>query len=173
MVAIVIDENKQFSKALKKASRDLDDLTLPMSLIAREWFKSNKAIFTLQGYGKYEPYKNRSYEDWKIKTFGKISIMKSSGALEKSITDPSDRFSVNQITNKKTLTVGSKVLSKGGAPYGIYLQNGTKFMSARPTVLFGTEQVAPAVLNKRVDNWARILEQYVLQKSKSFGTIKK
>ena len=107
-----------------------------------------------------------------MKQFGKIQVLKVSGQLERSLTNPSDKFSVNQITNKKTLTVGTKVLSKNGAPYAIYLQNGTKFMKARPPVLFGTEQVAPTRLNKRVSNWGLILRTYVLQKSKTFGTIK-
>ena len=171
MVTLTVDKNKEFERALKEASRKLDDLRIPLSIIAKEWFKSNKAIFALGGYGKYAKY-SKGYEKWKMKQFGSIQVLKVSGALEKSLTNPTDKFSVNTITNKKTLTVGTKVLSKGGAPYAIYLQNGTKFMKARPPVLFGTEQVAPTKLNVRVSNWGLILRTYVLQKSKSFGTIK-
>lgn len=170
MVRIVVDENRQFQRAINKASKKLDDLRIPLGLISREWFKSNKAIFTLGGFGKYEAY-SPSYMKWKLKNVGNISVMKVTGKLERSITDPSDRYSVNEITNKKELTLGTKVVSKRGAPYAIYLQNGTKFMPARPPVLFGHEQVAPSKLNKRVSNWAKILETYMLQKSGEFGTV--
>ena len=171
MVTLTVDPNKEFEKALKDASRKMDDLRIPMSLIAKEWFKSNRAIFSTAGYGKYEKYKS-NYAKWKMKQFGRIQVLKVSGQLEKSLTNPRNEFSVNQIINKKTLIVGTKVLSKKGAPYAIYLQNGTKFMKARPPVLFGTEQIAPTKLNKRVSNWGLILRAYVLQKSKTFGTIK-
>lgn len=168
---ITVDQDGGFNRALKKVTKSLDDLRLPLSLIAREWFKSNVAIFSLAGYGKYEEY-SPSYEDWKIKKFGKVSVLKVSGRLEKSITDPADKYAVNEITNKKILTLGTKVVSSKGAPYAVYLQNGTKFMSARPSVLFGNEQVAPSSLNKRLENWAKILSVYNLQKSKPIGKVR-
>ena len=171
MVTITVDPQKRFHNAITKATKELDDLRVPLSLISRSWFKGNKAIFSLAGEGKYEKLSGK-YRKWKIAKLGGIKILRRSGSLEKSLTSPSDAYSVNNIANNKVLTVGTKVLSPSGRPYAIYLQNGTKFMPARPPVLIGPEQVAPASMRKQMDNWARILEQYVLQKSKQFGDVK-
>ena len=92
----------------------------------------------------------------------------ATGKLGKSMTDPSSSDSVATIVNKKTLLLGTKVKSKRGAPYAFFLHFGTKKMKARPLVLFGSEQVAPRAINKRVENWAKMLGKYIRDVSGGF-----
>lgn len=155
---------------MTKVAKEVEDLRVPLAIISKQWFKSNNAIFSLSGYGKYAKFSSQ-YESQKVKKYGGIKVLRASGKLQKSLTSPSDRFAVNQILNKKILIVGTKVVSKNGAPYAIYLQNGTKSMPARPPVLFGNEQVAPSSTNNRIKIWEQTLLDYALKKSVSMGKI--
>lgn len=163
-----IDPHKQFFKALKKAQQEVADLTEPLKEISDSWFKSNQAIFALKGPGKYVDLAP-STKKQKAKTGSVYPILERSGKLKQSITNPSDSHAVSDISNKNSLTVGTRVTSKG-SPYAIFIHHGTKKMPARPVVLFGAEQVAPTVLNKRVSLWERMLTDYVKQVSGGFAS---
>lgn len=147
---------------MESAVAQVSNLTVPLTLIAKQWFQSNKAIFTLQGPGKYDDldfYNPKGkYKKQKLSKWGFVyPILKASGMLEKSLTDPSDPESFNMIINNNQLIVGTTV------KYAQYLQEGTSFMPPRPVVLYGAEQVAPDSLNQRRDIWIRILQDYVGQ----------
>ncbi len=158
-----VDPNQEFQKAIKKASKDVDDLTIPFGDIASSWYKSNRAIFALKGPGKYADL-SELYKPRKKAAVGFLyPILKRSGALEKSITEPSDRYAINRIVNKMTLILGSSI------PYGPHHQFGTKHMPARPWVLIGAEQTAPEELNRRLGAWIQTIENYVVQKSLAAG----
>ncbi len=161
----VVDSDKKFSQAIKDALEQVDDLTIPFTLIAKSWFKSNKAIFALKGPGKYQDLSPK-YKKQKQKSVGFVyPILRRSGVLEESVTNPASPNSINLILNKNTLVLGTKV------PYGAYHQFGTSKLPARPFVLIGAEQVSPPELNRRVDAWIEIVKDYVLQASRSAGTL--
>lgn len=166
-----VDSEKRLDKAIKKAIKEVEDLTLPFSLISKSWFKGNRSIFDMgrKGPGKYEDYDGgaeSAYATRKKKTYGFVyPMLVASGKLKESMINPNSSDSINSVINKKTLELGTSVTSAAGAPYPSYLHYGTKFMPARPVVLFGSEQVAPSELNKRVSIWVKIIEDYVLQVS--------
>ena len=163
VVKFEVDVDKEFKRALESAAKAVGDLTIPLTLITQSWFKSNRAIFDLKGPGKYEDL-NKDYKPRKRAAVGFVyPILKRTGALERSITDPKDSDAISEIINGKTAILGSKI------PYGPYHQLGTKKMPARPFVLIGAEQTAPPELNKRRDAWVALIEKFVLDKSSQFG----
>lgn len=158
MLDIKVDPNAKLRKAIGAAAAKVGDLTLPLNLISREWFKSNRAIFSLAGAGKYVDL-SVLYKKAKKRDVGFVyPILKKSGALEKSITDPGDDGAVSYIINRISLALGTSV------PYAVYHHEG-RGQPKRPVVLFGNEQVAPGALNKRVKIWETILMDYAKQVS--------
>lgn len=156
-----VDPQSKLREFLSEAYQKMGDLTVPLQLIAQQWFKSNAAIFTLQGPGGYVDL-TELYKKFKTKHLGSpYPILKLSGQLEASITNPGDANAISQIINKVSLTVGTRVQSAAGASYAYFLHNGTSKMPARPVVLFGNEQVAPQALNNRIESWRQILSKWV------------
>lgn len=162
-----VDPDKKLDAAFKQAMAEVDDLTIPLTLITRSWFKSNRAIFSLKGPGKYadlsEPYKIR-----KEKEVGFIyPILVKSGALANSMINPGDPHSVSQILDKQQLILGTSV------SYGYVHQYGSKKKNipSRPFVLVGGEQaVAPEIDNRR-EAWIAILNDYVMQVAARVGQV--
>lgn len=183
MISWEVDPDKKFERALKVANRELSDLTIPYKLMTREWFKGNRSIFDegRKGPGKYADL-SPSYKRAKKKAIGSpYPILrgfvrlsggrgKKSGKLAKSMLEPGDKGAVNFIVNKKILVLGTSVTSKDGSPYPGFLHFGTSKMPARPFVLIGGEQVATKQVNKRRENWIKLLEDFAIQKSKGFAT---
>lgn len=154
MVKFVVDPGKEFQSAIASASEKVDDLTIPLTLIAQSWFKTNRAIFSLKGPGKYKDLSEK-YKKIKARKFGSpYPILLASGRLAASITVPGASESINKILNKKNLILGTTT------PYAAPLQFGSKFMPARPMVLIGSEQVSPEGVNRRLEAWVKILAKY-------------
>lgn len=179
-----VDPDKRLEKAIKKASKQLDDLTIPYRLMTREWYKGNRSIFDegRKGPGKYIDLSPK-YKKAKTKAIGspypilrgflkpKGQPASKSGRLAKSMTDPSDAGTVATIVNKKILVLGTKVTGKGGVPYPRILHLGLGRMPGpRPFVLIGGEQVATNQVNKRRENWVELLSDYVKQVSEGFAS---
>lgn len=152
-------EDKEFRQTIKEASEKVSDLRVPFSIIRREFFRGNKAIFNLKGPGKYEDYKNtkggKAYRLLKRRLLGsEYPLLKLTGTLEASLTNQKDQNAVDRVS-KLELTMGTKV------PYAVYHQTGTKKMAKRPVLLIGPEQVAPPSLSKRRDLWIQTIKNYV------------
>lgn len=163
MVNYQVDPDKKFQAAITAALKEVSDLTIPYTLITKSWFKGNRAIFALKGPGKYVDL-TPGYKKQKKKAVGFVyPILRRSGALERSITEPGDPASISLIINKTTLILGTKV------PYGKYHQFGTKRLPKRPFILVGAEQVSPPDLNRRREAWLQIISDYVMQASRKFG----
>lgn len=155
-----VDPDKSFQKAMSDAIRGIQDLTIPFILITKEWFQGNKSIFAIAGKGKYADLSS-DYKKYKTRKYGSpYPILKASGRLEASITDPTSADSMAVILNKTSLTLGSRI------PYGPYLQFGTNRMPARPFILLGVEQVSTGAINKRQENWLKLVTDYVDQVTK-------
>lgn len=163
---IEVDPKNSLQKTLQSIAASATDLTLPLNLIAQQWFKSNRAIFTLKGPGQYADL-TPAYKKFKVRHLGSAyPILRLSGALEASLTDPTDGSAVNYIINKVSLALGTRVASAEGAPYGYFLHHGTSKMKARPVVLFGNEQIAPGALKGRVEQWRKIILDHVVREGK-------
>lgn len=166
---VEVDPGAELQKTLQGISTRVSDLTIPLGLIGQQWFKSNRAIFTLKSAGKYFDLTEK-YANFKIRHLGsQYPILRLTGKLEASITDPSDENAVGYIINKISLALGTRVATESGAPYAWFLHHGTAKMRARPVVLFGNEQVAPGALSNRVEQWKKILLDYVVKVSKQRG----
>jgi len=160
-----VDPQKALAKTLRQAAKQVSDLTIPLTLISQQWFKSNRAIFTLKSHGAYVDL-SPLYKKWKAAKLGSpYPILKLTGKLEDSITDPTSPFAVSYILSKTDLFVGSKVgyagvHHKGSRKRGIPI---------RPVVLFGNEQVAPGALKNRIKTWEKIVMKYVADVSGATG----
>ncbi len=160
-----VDPGAVLQNALKIALQSVQDLTIPYRLITNDWFRSNRAIFTLKGPGKYTDLSEK-YKIQKQKAVGFVyPILKRSGLIEKSITDPSDPNSINLIINGSTLILGTKV------SYAPYHQFGTKTLPVRPVIFTNGEQSSPNDMYNRSGAWAKIITDYVLQVSAKVGKV--
>lgn len=164
-IKFTVDPGEKFSQAIQDALSQVDDLTLPYTLIAKSWFQSNKALFTLKSPGKFVDLSEK-YKKNKQKAVGFIyPILKRSGALELSITDPTDTNSINLIINKQTLLLGTKIFYAPTHQFGSVKSN----VPARPFLLIGAEQTGPEEFNKREAAWIAIIASYVAQVSAKFA----
>lgn len=161
-VTVEIQNERAFNAAIARAKAVTDDLRIPLTLIAKRWFKGNQAIFQLAGTGKYddlaESYKKRKQAKWGFT----YPILKASGALERSITQATDSNAVSEIINKDTLLLGTRI------EYGIYHQSrdARSRLPRRPFLFVGDEPFAPNESRKNPEIWLNILNDFVVQKLK-------
>lgn len=186
MLKFEIDPDSEFGKSINIAIKDVGDLRAPFGLIKQSWFKGNRSIFdeNRSSAGKYADLSDKPFRAfWKnkrgfaalysggYKEYKKVNvgftypILESSGKLKRSITVPNADGAISNITSKTKLELGTDVKSEDGEFYAGHLHFGTRKMPARPVLLLGVEQVAPNKINKRVENWVRMISQYVLDKT--------
>jgi len=163
----VVDPGKKFSAALKDAQEKSVDLTVPLQLIARQWFKSNRAIFALKGKGKYADLSPK-YKLLKRRIIGsEYPILEFSGALKESITNPKDSHAISLVINKTGIVLGTSI------PYAPHLHFGTnRPMPARPVVMIGAEQTGPDEFNERESLWILEIEKHIAESTKQIGETK-
>lgn len=161
-IQIVVDPKKLLGKKFEKAIDEIEDLRVPLRSIQESWHRGNASIFAIGGPGKWADLTPR-YKTWKRRVLGsEYPILFLSGSLKMALTDPKDAQAVGRFPTKKTLLIG---VNPDNKVFG-YLNSGTKKMRARPFIILGVEQTAPAALNKRVEIWTKILRDYVLQVSR-------
>jgi phage gpG-like protein len=183
-ISYTVENDEAFQKALEKAFKETGDLTLPLRAIARDFYKSQRAIFQLKSSGKYPDYTGpkvkdtwktpgrpemrtrdgslTAYQNYKKKRFGFIyPMLKASGALEASTTSESGPDSIFEIT-PNSLTIGT------GLPYAAFHQFGTSKMPMRKFLFIGPE--APenvSATRGRLDRWLKIIEDHVSEKMRT------
>lgn len=180
-IDIKVDTNGDFGREFRKAMGAVSDLTVPLRLITKSWFKSNKAIFKLKGPGKYKDLSTKpffawwepkgsslrtkylnGYRSYKTAKYGfAYPILKATGTLEDSLTSAGALGSIANIINKNSLVLGTSI------PWAVFHQSDeprTK-MPFRPMVLIGSEQVAqgiPGFTNRHLA-WIETIKSYVEQ----------
>lgn len=165
-VSYVVDPEQRFIKALERAKRETQDLRVPLTMISKDWFKTNRTIFQLKSPGKYVDLKESTKKQKKAKYGFIYPILKATGRLEASITQPTGVDSINEIINKAALILGTKV------PYAGFLQFGTRNMPSRPMVFFGPESKewgTDKSFKIRPTQWLNILNSYILAKMGGVG----
>lgn len=177
MLNIEVDVDKKIPELLRQAKEAGVNLTIPFTLIAKSWFKANRSIFTQPGPGRYPDLggfnpnapawkgakiTRRTYAKFrKLKEHGFVyPLMRASGALESSITDPTDSNSINLIINQNTLYLGTRVEY---APYHQSPAPRSK-IPFRPIVFIGVEQLATTEQRNEYTRWINILEDSIQQK---------
>ena len=164
----VVDNDRRFRDAIKRAKKVTDDLRVPLTLIAKDFHTSEKAIFALKGPGQY-PDLSLRYKKTKQKAVGFIyPILRRTGRLEGSLVDPTHPDSISEIINKDTLFLGTKV------PYGIFHQSDRprSKIPLRKFLFIGPEAPRFAkgdALKGRAQRWLQIMNRFVLKKLEQQG----
>jgi phage gpG-like protein len=191
-----LENDARFKQTLKDAGEVVNDLRIPFGLISRDFYRSERAIFKLQGPGLYPPFKNsvrkqyeqdgvgvkrlspkkqfdvvRSiYQERKKKKYGfDYPLLVASGKLAASITQPNAPFSINQIGNM-FMVIGTSV------PYGIYHQSDSprKVIPQRKFVFIGPEAPSFATSDQqgRLERWLGYIEDYAIKSYIKKGIVK-
>lgn len=167
-VSYVVDPENKFKEAIKRAKLETSDLRIPLTLIAKDWFNTNRTIFNLKGPGRYRDLKPNTKAQKKRKFGFVYPILEASGKLSASVTQPTNANAVNEIINKAMLVVGTSV------PYAGFLQFGTKNMPSRPFVFFGPESRewgSDKTFAVRPTQWLNIINSFILEKLGAVGEV--
>lgn len=187
-----VENDARFKQMLRNAASVSEDLRVPFGLISRDFYRSQRAIFKLQGPGLYPPFKNSvrasslgggegkgsrrreevditksPYQKRKLKKFGfDYPLLVATGRLAASITQPSAPGSVNQIT-KLSFIVGTTVR------YGIFHQSDEprSKIPLRKFVFIGPEAPRFATSDQmgRLERWLNYMNDHVLKQLKKQG----
>lgn len=186
--------SKEYDNAVKEALKKVSDLRPVFIQIAREFYKANRAIFTLKSAGKYVDFTGKKIRmtwspdrgrpsartrngDYTVYQWNKerktglkrgYPLLKYSGRLEKSITQQGSGEAITEIT-KKSVILGSAV------PYGVFHQYGTKvlpmrqflFVDPATTIWNGNVQ-----FSRRNEAWVKAIDTFVARSMKSMGDVK-
>jgi hypothetical protein len=162
----VVDNDRKFREAIKKASEISQDLRVPFGLILRDFYKSQQSIFKLKGPGKYEPISKR-YGDRKEKEVGfRYPLLVRSGKLAASLLGPANPGSISLIT-KLSLAFGTSI------KYGVYHQSDEprKKIPLRKFLFIGPE--APSFASSeqagRLERWLGYMEDHIQSTIKKAG----
>lgn len=162
VVEYKVDPDSSFQKSLNQAYDLTGDLTIPLGLITKRWYQSNKSIFALKGKGKYEDLKPRT-KKFKLRHIGQVyPILLLSGTLAASITEPQDGAAFNEIVNKKILLLGVRTDQIKYARAHQFGNPGNN-LPARPFLLTGAEQVANAEQKKSLSIYNSIVQKYIME----------
>jgi len=164
--------DKLFQRNIDTALKELSDLRTPFKLIANDFYKSEMAIFKLQGPGKYPDFKSEKSKKAKKKDVGfDYPLLKRSGALMDSVTNPAAKGSFLNIQNT-FMQIGSTI------EYGKYHQSDLprKKIPQRKFLFIGPEAIrwAPDTGGKynpvgRTSRWVNTLAGYFNKKMEVLG----
>lgn len=167
-----VDNDKKFRNALKKAAEMSEDLRVPLGLILRDFYKSQQAIFKLQGPGKYPPFQGAinpqtgmtPYQARKKQKYGfDYPLLVRTGRLSSSVLGPSNPGSISKIT-KLSLTMGTSV------EYGIYHQSDKprSKIPLRKFLFIGPEapRFATNEQKGRLQRWQGYLQDHIAKQAR-------
>ena len=168
IVSYSADNDAKFKRLLSEASAAVEDLRIPFGLISMDFYKSQKAIFSLKGPGQYPDFKKdpktgeSKYKKWKLEKFGfDYPLLFRTGALGKSVMEPTAPGSIHKIT-KLSLTIGTAV------DYGVYHQSDDprNKIPLRKFLFIGPEaqRFATSEQMGRLERWMGILNDYVIKR---------
>lgn len=192
-VSYKVENDKEFQATVDKAFAEVRDLRIAFRQIARDFYKSERAIFKLKGPGQYEDFKGprvadlwknpgrpntrtrdgnlTAYQNWKIKQVGfDYPLLKLTGDLESSVTGKG-RGSILNI-EKDFLEIGTSI------PYANYHQQdnpdkGSAKIPTRKFLFIGPESVfANSDQRGRLDRWTKIIESHVAKNLERMGRVK-
>ena len=165
-----VDPNKKFAKALEQAKKYSVDLKIPFTLIAQDFYRSQKPIWELGGPGRYKPI-SESYKTSKQKKYGFVyPLLKANGYLERAATTMNGAGNVTIITDEEVVW-GVDV---GAVPYAAYHQSDEP-RSKIPLrkFLFGGSELSKWAVNadqlNRPKRWLDILRKHYFVALKDVG----
>lgn len=164
LISANVQNLKEFQASLAIARKKVADLSIPMGDIARDFYKSQRAIFKLKSPGGYEDlsdeYKIRKKKGDRFHRGVPIyPILKREGRLEYSVTDPSSPEAILKIS-KDNVEIGTTV------PYGVYHNSELprRKIPHRMFLFIGPESrefAGKKELGGRPIRWKNIIEFYI------------
>jgi hypothetical protein len=155
--------------SVREAQRSVGDLTEPLTEIANDWLRTNRLLFQVSGPGPWADLSggrsrrdakgrfrspNGGYKAAKLKRWGFVyPILRASGRLERSLTEPGNPEGLIEIENGTNLRLGTRVTGAGGANYPAFLQHGTSTMPARPFL---------EIPQLSIQRWKLILRTFIM-----------
>lgn len=185
-VSYIVENDRLFQEAIKRAALVGDNLSVPFHLILKDFYRSEQAIFALKGPGQYPPFKQsegsyqqngrrRAYVQGKLSPYQKRKLKKygfdypllvATGSLAASVLSADAPGAIAEIT-PASLTIGTSI------KYGIYHQSDEprKKIPLRKFLFIGPEapQFATSEQMGRTERWLNILNDFVLAKAKATG----
>lgn len=171
IISYSVANDAAFRAALARARASVSDLRIPFALIARDFYRSQQAIFKLAGPGQYPEFKNGGrnsrYAKAKVKAVGfDYPLLVRSGRLARSFGGPGAPSNITQI-EKLSLTMGTTV------EYGAYHQSDEprSKIPLRKFLFIGPEASRFATSDQmgRLERWNNILNDQVLKSLKASG----
>lgn len=167
-----VDNDNKFKNALKRVAVVSQDLRLAFGLILKDFYKSQQAIFSLKGPGKYPKFKGAidprtgrtKYQQEKIDAVGfDYPLLVRTGRLAASTLGPNNPGSVSKITNL-SLVFGSSV------PYGVYHQSDEprSRIPLRKFIFIGPEAPSFATSEQmgRLERWLGYINDHIARESR-------
>lgn len=169
-VSYSVDNDKRFQKALNEAREGITDLRIPFTLIAADFYRSQAAIFGLNGPGQY-PDLSEAYKRRKQALVGFVyPILKKSGALEVAASVQKGPGNITTITPSE-LQMG---VDGNTITYALFHQSDAprskiplrKFLFIGPESKFASNEQ-----KGRLERWINILNENVaaIARQKGFG----
>lgn len=165
-----LDNDKKFANAVDRALKSTKSLKIPFTLIANDFYKSEKVLFSLGSAGQYP---DLSESTKKAKSRGGRSpypILVRSGILRDSMLSGTAPGSVLQIGDR-SMVLGTNV------EYGIFHQSDRprRKIPLRKFLFIGPEapKFAKSEQTGRLERWLNIMNDFVLSKLEQMGTVKK
>jgi hypothetical protein len=167
-VSYSVDNDRRFRDTLRRAAEQVGDLRLPLSLIAKDFYKS-QTMFRLKGRGQYEDLAESTKDQKRRLGISVYPILKRTGTLEEAAATPTGRGAINRIIRKDTLEIG---VSESTVPYAEFHQDG-RGVPMRKFLFIGPEAPAFASSDQsgRPNRWINILNAYVLEKAAAVGRV--
>ncbi|MBF0315604.1 MAG: hypothetical protein HQK52_19445 [Oligoflexia bacterium] len=161
-VSYSIENDRLFQEAINRAIATTQDLRIPLTLISKDFFKSEQAIWMLQSRGEYPDLAESTKRKRERDQQPYYPILYRTGKLKSSMTNPTDYNCINEIINKKMLIIGTRL------EYGKYHQRGTSKMPMRKFLFVGpeTKKYAQYEIQGRTERWLNILNDFVMKKLK-------
>lgn len=165
-----VDNDHRFQVALARAGAKVKDLTIPLTLIRLDFYKSQRAIFKNKGPGQYPDLAEWTKQEKREAGYPVYPILKRTGALEEAATQPEGRGAVNRIEDGVTLVLG---VDATVIPYAPFHQLGTRRMPMRKFLFIGPEapRFATSEQTGRLERWISILNAYVLEVMSPLGEV--
>lgn len=109
VTSYIVENDQAFSRAVDRLRKATNDFRVPFGLIAKDFYRSNKKIFQLQGPGLYPDFKTLRSAQQKVAAVGfEYPLLLRTGRLASSLLNPGDGEAIRNIS-KTGMQLGSTV----------------------------------------------------------------
>ena len=162
-VSYEVKNDEAFRKALLKLGKKASDLSLPLTLITKDFYKSQQAIWKLKSPGGYPDLSQATLDQRHRDGQPIYPILFKTGRLRDSMIDATHADTINTIVNKRELFLGTTV------PYAIHHQFGApkanlpmrKFLFIGPEAPRAVRNIVDGGGKGRLERWLGIINGHI------------